>query len=260
MSDFQNAPQENLPQKNSGVKSYLSFLDNNVLFKKPVSCLFAILSLLAPILFLVMAIQGGAFDEGTRVVIATILAFIVLTFAGIVCSLLWWHRRINRDEGPKFYDNLRRFLQTLGEFCATFIAINVFGLTLIQMLGDVGLGDIGIGAGITEALMGPVIGFVIIIVTKIILFLLDPVIWVLKQIWRFIKYIFRNGIKIGKAVEEYTPAWVGITWLFGIAVVIAGLRVGGIASALIVAFGLAFLSFLIYKKKRYIDESDEDED
>ena len=310
MSDFKNREDTGMSarlDKNPAFgfsKPYLSFLDGNVLFKKPVSCLIAIVSLLWPFLFLVLFIQGiRGMDLGANFVVAGILVFIVALFAGVFGALIWWHRRIANDEGPKFYDNLRRFIQTMGEFLGTTFAIVTFGSMLIlglilgqevgnliffmPLVGDIlGVGDI-VHLGVAGAFVGPVVGFVIIICTKILLFLLDPIIWLLKQIWRYIRWFFRCLINLGTVVEKHTPVWFGVAWLLGVAVVIAGLvlcfqwyavgalgavmdilgggmgmdaqpsAAAGIFSALVVAFGLGFLAFLVHKKKNFVIGKDD---
>ena len=65
MADIQEKP------KGQGiVKPYLSFIDTNVLFKKPVSCLLAIISLLLPIAALSLFLSSGVFRMGEAKYIA----------------------------------------------------------------------------------------------------------------------------------------------------------------------------------------------
>jgi len=250
------------------VKPYLSFIDNNVLFKKPVSCLFAIVSLVIPIYILSLFIQFEVFSSGiVNYIIAAILIVLVLAFAGVFGALIWWHRRIIRDEGPKYYNNFRRFIQTLGEWFATFYAISVFGIIIILMLllpddyyyvaGAIPV-DIP-GVNIVTALYGPIGGVVIIVATKILLFLLDPVIWLIKQIWtlfvRVVLYVYRNILNFFGTVEKNTPIWVGITWLLAGAVVIAAVVLcfthGGLAPVIGLIAALAFMGYMLFKRKDY---------
>ena len=113
----------------SVTKMYLGFIDTNVLFKKPVSCLLAIVSLLTPVFFLIQILQFGLFKSGhAELIFASILLLAILAFAGITGTLIWWHRRIVRDEEPTLYRIFRRFIQTFTEWCATTIAFIVFGL------------------------------------------------------------------------------------------------------------------------------------
>ena len=263
------------PKLTGWVKSYLGFVDTNVLFKKPVSCLFAISSLLIPVYFLFQIIQSGVFKSKSGEIIAASLLFLaVLICAGIFGSLIWWYRRIIRDEGPKPYLNFRRFVQTLGEWTATFFAIAVFfGVLIVVIFGYRAERTIANliplpvpGLDLTMALAGPVIGFLIIIATKILLFLLDPVIWLVKQIWRLfvriVLYFYRCVIKMHGLFEQNMPVWIGVNWLFAILVLVCGLvlcfklfinpgRDIFLGAVITVALGLAFMGFLVIKRKNY---------
>jgi len=249
------------------VKQYLKFIDTNVLFKKPISCLFAILSLLFPISVLGLFIQAGIFKYGDgKYIAASIFILLILAFAGIFGALIWWHRRINRDEGPHLYPNFRRFIQTAGEWLGTVFAISVFGavLVLVIFLSE----DYNTIAGIipfstpditiATAFFGPVGGFVIIIITKIILFLLDPVIKFVLWIWglfkRIVIYCYRFIISFFGTVEKNTPFWVGATWVLAVGVIITLLVLCfiyevGIAITIGLAAALAFMGYLVYKRK-----------
>jgi len=263
MSDQQN----NL--KGQGiVKPYLGFIDTNVLFKKPVSCLFAIVSLLFPIFILSQFIQYDLFRSGeVKLIIACILILLVVAFAGIFGAFIWWHRRITHDEGPKWYANLRRFIQTAGEWLGTVFAISLLGIIVILMIF---LSEeyyyithafpLTIpGVDITTALFGPIVGFIIIIATKILLFLLDPIIWLIKQIWilfkRFVLYCYRIVIGISGTVEKNTPIWIGVTWLLAIGVIITSLVLCFTYQSLAPIIGLiaalAFMGYLMFKRKHY---------
>ena len=116
------------------VRQYLKFIDTNVLFKKPISCLHAILSLLFPVAVLGLFIQSGIFKSDGKYVAAGIFILIILGFAGVFGAMIWWHRRINRDDGPKFYPNFRRFIRTAGEWLGTVLAISVFGAVLVLLI------------------------------------------------------------------------------------------------------------------------------
>ena len=260
-------------QQNKGqgiVKPYLVFLDTNVLFKKPISCLYAMLSLLFPLSVLGLFIQYGIFDlfmemKAGKYIVAGILILIILGFAGIFGALIWWHRRINHDDGPKLYPNFRRFIQTAGEWSGTVFAISVFGTILVllifmskdyQMITEALPFPIT-GISIVTAFLGPIGGFVIIIATKIFLFLLDPFIWLIKQIWSLIKrfalYCYRFVLGFFGTVEKNTPFWVGATWVLAVGVIITTLVLcftfGGIAMAIGLAAALAFMGYLMFKRK-----------
>ena len=113
---------------------------------------------------------------------------------------------------------------------------------------------------------GPLGGFLIIIATKIVLFLLEPIIWLIKKIWsllvRFALYIYRCIIKAFGIFEENTPVWIGVNWLIAVLVAFGGLILAfrlfsrgnitfgsAFGVALILALGLGFMAFIIIRRK-----------
>jgi hypothetical protein len=250
------------------VKPYLGFIDTNVLFKKPLSCLCAILSLLIPVYFLSQFIHFGFFEtEEAKFTAASILIVAIFAFAGIFGALIWWHRRINRDDGSRWYINFKRFIQTFGEWSGTVFAISLFGIILVlliflsdeyNMIARVFPFSIP-NVDIVTAFYGPIVGFIIIIVTKIILFLLDPLTWLIKQIVILIKrivlYCYRFVLSFFGTIEKNTPFWIGATWVLAVGVIIAALVLcyfyPGIAPVAGLAAGLAFMGYLMFKRKHY---------
>ena len=261
--------QQDTPRGQGIVKPYLGFIDTNVLFKKPISCLAAIVSLLIPVYVLSLFIQYGIFRQNeAKYIIAGILILVVLLFAGIFGALIWWHRRIIHDEGGhKWYSNFRRFIQTIGEWLGTFVAISVFGCVIVLMIFlseeyymvteilPLPIYQVDIVA----ALYGPIAGFLIIIATKILLFLLDPIIWLIKQIWklfvRIVLFVYRCVINTCGVVEKNTPFWVGLTWLLAVAAVVVTLYLCfvnyGIAQVIALAVSLGFMGYLLFRRKNH---------
>ena len=256
-------------QKGQGiVKPYLSFIDTNVLFKKPVSCLLAIISLLLPIAALSLFLSSGVFRMGeAKYIAASVLIILIFAFAGVFGALIWWHRRINRDDGVEWYKNFRRFIQTSGEWIATVTAIIVFFsvITLISFLSNE-LHEIrrSISSSIPNidiltAFYGIIAGFIIIIATKILLFLLDPVIWLIKQIWklivRIVLFFYRCVVSFSGTIEKNTSFWIGVTWILAGFAVIACLSFcylfEGIAPVIGLTASLAFMGYLLFKRKHY---------
>jgi hypothetical protein len=209
-----------------------------------------------------------------KLIIAAVLFLLIVAFAGVFGSLIWWHRRIIRDEGPKLYNNFRRFIQTLGEWTATVFAIIVFLGVLVGMIiaGDEfnmilsGLPLPALGLGIGTAFAGLIGGFMIIIATKIFLFLLDPIIWLIKQVWsllvRVVLYCYRCIIKVFGIFEQDAPVWIGVNWLIAVLVVALGLVLGArlrsypsmpifLGAAFAIALGFAYMGFLVIKRKNY---------
>ena len=257
------------------VKNYLKFIDTNVLFKKPVSCLYAINSLLAPVYFLILLIQYQVFESQiTSLIVVSILMLLVFTFAGIFGSLIWLYRRINRDEGPKWYPNFRRFIQTFGEYSATLVAIIGFftGIIIIIMSNT---NDYRLFLsyfpsllnyyGLMLAPYSLVAGFLIIIATKIILFLLDPIIWLIKQIWslivRLVLYFYRTTLKAFGVFEENTSLWFGVNWLMAILVAACGLWLAcgliknpslplSLGAIILIGLSLTYMGFMVIRKKK----------
>jgi hypothetical protein len=167
------------------------------------------------------------------------------------------------------YPNFRRFVQTLGEWEGTLFAIIVFGcvMTLMIFMKEeyhymTGLFPLPIpGIDYTTAVYGPIGGFLIIIFTKIFLFLLDPVIWFIKQVWklfvRVVLYLYRCILKVNGVVEHNAPIWFGVIWLVSVAVVISGLvlcfkpYISFLSGVITLALGIGFMAFLVIKRKQY---------
>ena len=197
---------------------------------------------------------------------------IVAIFAGFFGGLIWWYRRISKDEGPKWYGNFRRFLQTLGEWTATVFAILAFfgGLIFMIFSQTDGIQILTYmipymdSAGMALAPVGLVGGFLIIIATKIVLFLLDPVIWLIKSIWslfvRLVLYIYRCVLKVFGVVEQNSPVWAGVNWIVALLVIVCGVAMGSmlavfgsmplaIGTVFTLGLGLAYMGYLIHKRK-----------
>jgi hypothetical protein len=250
------------------VKPYLGFIDASVLFKKPVSCLIAVLSLLSPVFTLNLLVRSGVFEsEDGALISAAILCVAIFLFSGIFGALIWWHRRIHKDNGAGWYDNFRCFIQTLGEYTGTVFAINVFfSITVfLIILGEKAVYITRIlpfsvsQPDFSLALAGPVVGFLIILAVKIFLFLLDPIIWFIRQVWglftRIVLYYYRCVVKMHGVIEQNAPVWIGFIWLVSLGTVISGLALlfkdiilGG---AISLTLGLALMSFLVIKRKQY---------
>ena len=261
------------------VRSYLDFLDRSVFFKKPISCFFAVLSILIPLAFLFLMLQfKDLIFENTEILIACILKLAVLSLAGFFGTMIWVHRRINRDEGTKFYANLRRFIKTLGEWAGTLFAIKVFGFVTIivfllkdeyaQFLSMFPIPEIPFpvplpGISFAVAIYGLICGIIIILATNVFLFFLDLLVWLIGSVWklfaRIVLYYYRCIVKLHKTIELNTSVWIGLVWLFSAAVVIAGLilcfRLAGenfgvyLIGIIPMALGLGLMAFLVIKRK-----------
>ena len=271
------------PKGQGIVGSYLDFIDSSALFKKPISCFFFIVSLLIPLAFLHSIIQNkDTLIENTRLFFACILILMVLIIAGVFGALIWWRRCISSYDGPKFHVNLRRFIQTLGEWTGTLFAIIVFGcVTVILLILKNEINEIrSIAASNTIFNMFPIPvpvidiflplygiigGFLIIIATKIFLFLYDLFVHLISGVWkllvRIVLYYYRCTVKIHRTIEQNTSVWIGLVWLFSAAVVISGLILcykligqdfrAYLLGILSLALGLGLMAFLVAKRKNY---------
>ncbi|MCT4616408.1 MAG: hypothetical protein N4A49_16255 [Marinifilaceae bacterium] len=163
------------------IKPYLSFIDNGQIFHKPFSWLYkliAILNLIMPLYFLILAIDNGIFDSPAKLLTVFILVWILITFAGWISFQLWWDRRLkvkkmeeNEETGTYVFSNL---IQTFGEWLGTWIGIVGTGAALLMtiILGDdaytlahqLGLGILK--SGWISIVLMPVYGLLIILVTK----------------------------------------------------------------------------------------------
>jgi hypothetical protein len=68
-------------------------------------------------------------------------------------------------------------------------------------------------------------------------------------------YCYRFTLGFFGTVEKNTPFWVGATWVLAVAVIITALvlcfRFGGIAPVIALAAALAFMGYLMFKRKHY---------
>jgi hypothetical protein len=165
------------------IKPYLSFIDKGDLYRKPFNWLYvllAIINLLLPIYIFYQAVDNRIFDAPARFAIVFILVWIILAFAGWVSFQLWWDRKskviTTSTEGDEFIATpvFSHFIQTLGEWLGTWIAIVGFSVALLTtiILGDesytllyhTGLGFIR--TGWLSIILNPIYGFLIIVITR----------------------------------------------------------------------------------------------
>ncbi len=165
------------------IKPYLSFIDKGHLYRKPFSWLYvllAILNLLLPIFILYQAIDNNIFEAPTKFVIAFLLVWIILAFAGWLSFQLWWDRKskviATSLEGDEFVATpvFSHFIQTLGEWIGTWIGIVGFSVALLTtiILGDEGyyfgrsVGLPFLETGFIAVILMPIYGFLIIVVSR----------------------------------------------------------------------------------------------
>ncbi|MDR1178971.1 MAG: hypothetical protein LBK44_00570 [Spirochaetales bacterium] len=161
-------------------KPYLNFIEKGKMFGF-FYLVMAVVSLLLPIVVIVMVVKSGFFEYGgAKFVIAFIFCWLVIVFACWIGFQIWWDRksRIKNVEASEFIATpiFAEILQTLGEWAGTLIGIIGAGVGLIativlgeaadSLFGAIGLEFMSFGAVVV--IIGPVIGFFFIIVSRFI--------------------------------------------------------------------------------------------
>jgi hypothetical protein len=158
-------------------RPYLDFIDKSRIYSL-VYFVMAAVNLILPFVILYKVIDSGFFRLGANFVFAFIFSWIVIVFACWIGFQLWWNRRkrIVNIGTSEFSATLifSEILQTFGEWLGTLTGIIGFGAGLLAsiFLGDdvnylfraIGMGYLGFGPVIV--IIGPVIGFFIIILFR----------------------------------------------------------------------------------------------
>jgi hypothetical protein len=158
-------------------RPYLEFLGKGKLFNL-VYVVMAVANLIIPFVILYQVIDSGFFSYGAKFVFAFIFAWLTIVFACWIGFQLWWDRRkkvINIGSSEFIATPIfSEILQTFGEWLGTLIGIvgGVGGLIASIFLGDdvnylfsmIGFGFMQFG--ILTVIVGPVIGFFIIILFR----------------------------------------------------------------------------------------------
>ncbi|MEO0289175.1 MAG: hypothetical protein ABIN00_06020 [candidate division WOR-3 bacterium] len=165
------------------IKPYLAYIDNGDFFKKPFLWLYtflAMINLIIPLYILYVAIDNKIFDSGAKYVFIFFIVWLIITFASWVSFQLWWDRRFKVVSISKMGDDFvvipifSHFVQTAGEWIGTWLGIVGFFSSLIVSLI---LGEEGsyfmqglklefLSLNFVFIILMPVIGFLIIIVTR----------------------------------------------------------------------------------------------
>jgi len=160
-------------------KPYLDFLDKGKLFNF-IYVVMAVANLIIPFVILYTVIDSGFFHYGAKFVFAFIFVWLSIVFACWVGFQLWWDRRkkVTQIYSAEFVATpiLSEILQTFGEWLGTLIGVvgAVGGLLASIFLGrdvDYLFDAVGLGFmqfGILTVIIGPVIGFFIVIVFRFI--------------------------------------------------------------------------------------------
>jgi len=179
MSDFdKNRSLDNI----NFAKPYFDFIGKGKIYSI-FYVVMAFLNLLVPMYVIYKVIQTGFLQNSDgRVVVAFMISWLVITFASVVCFLLWWTRKSNlrRYENADFIATpvISEIIQTMGECAATFLVINGVGIGLIAtiLLWDIARIPIpvkfqifnikNIYCGPTAVLGSLIFGFIIIIFSR----------------------------------------------------------------------------------------------
>jgi len=159
-------------------RPYLDFIDKGKIYSL-VYFVMAAVNLILPFIILYNVIDSGFFRYAeAKYVFAFVLAWIVIIFACWIGFQLWWNRRkkIANIGASEFSATLifSEILQTFGEWMGTLTAIIGAGAGL---LASIFLGNdindlfraIGLGYmqfGVLVVIIGPIIGFSVIIVFR----------------------------------------------------------------------------------------------
>lgn len=165
------------------IKPYLSFIDKGKLFKQPFNWLYtvlAIINLLLPFYIMYEAINNKVFNIGTDFTIVFTLMWLIIAFVSFVSFQLWWDRKskvLNTStEGDEFIATpvFSHFIQTLGEWLGTWVAIVGFATALLTtlFLGEEAyylLRSVGVSflkSGWSFVVLMPIYGFLIIVASR----------------------------------------------------------------------------------------------
>jgi tetrahydromethanopterin S-methyltransferase subunit G len=158
-------------------KPYLDFIGKEKIFSI-VYYVMAVLNVLIPIVIIIGAISNHLFSGPAKFAIAFLLSWIVISFTCLIGFQLWWDRRkkVETLAACEFAatHSFSEITQTFGEWIGTFVGIIGAGVGLIAtvILGEesrylfsmIGMEFLSMGALVI--VMGPVMGFFIIVISR----------------------------------------------------------------------------------------------
>jgi hypothetical protein len=160
-------------------KPYLDFLDKGKTFYL-VYIIMALVNILLPIFVIVKAAQEGLFEYGgAKGISAFIFVWLFIVLASWVGFQLWWDRKSKIAALDKLdfvaIPIVSQIFQTFGEWLGSFVGIVGFGAGLFATLilgrgayslfSAIGL-DVLSEFGFLAIIIGPILGFIIIIFTR----------------------------------------------------------------------------------------------
>jgi len=162
----------------SFARPYLDFVSKGNLFSL-VYFVMAVGNLILPFVVIYKAIDSGLFRYGdAKYIFAFIFSWFVIVFACWIGFQIWWNRRekVSIISTSEFVATpiISEIFQTFGEWLGSFIAIVGAGVGLIafiflgrdinDLFSMIGMGSLGFGALVI--IIGPVIGLIIIILSR----------------------------------------------------------------------------------------------
>lgn len=158
-------------------RPYLDFIDKSKIYSF-IYFVMAVINLILPFVILYKVIDSGFFRFGAKFIFAFVLSWLVIVFACWIGFQLWWNRRkkIVNIGTSEFSATLifSEILQTFGEWLGTLIGIIGAGAGLLASIflgNDVNylfnaIGMRYLGFGPLIVVLGPIIGFSIIILFR----------------------------------------------------------------------------------------------
>ena len=125
----------------------LRLIDNGSFYRKPISVLYMVLSvlnLLIPIVVLVQAINGHIFDMPGRFIFTFIVLLLVIAVLSWFGAMIWWNRYKKVDAITQANDEfvaipiISHLIQTTGEWLGMWVGVGGF---IISLLASIILGD-----------------------------------------------------------------------------------------------------------------------
>ena len=166
------------------IAPYLSAIDDGRFFRKTMMWLYslmAVINIVIPFYILYQAIENQIFQSYNQFIIVFILVLITISFACWIGFQIWWDRKNKVDIISSIQDDFiaipvfSHFVQTLGEWAGTWIAIVGFTCSLLAtiILGKEG-SDLTQGLGLwfldisaISIILMPIYGFLIVIIARV---------------------------------------------------------------------------------------------
>lgn len=166
------------------IAPYLSAIDDGRFFRKPMMWLYtliAVINIIIPFYILYHAIENQIFQAPAKFIIVFILVFMAIAFSCWIGFQIWWDRKDKIDIISLPQDDFvaipvfSHFVQTLGEWAGTWVAIVgfIFSLLATIILGQegnylsqvFGLWFLNISA--ISIILMPIYGFLIVISARV---------------------------------------------------------------------------------------------